>query len=399
MPAALESKAVTGRRALLVGLLIVVPAFAGCAGDDPPDQTVRPGSTTSTGSGSPSVTTPPTPEVRPKGTSERWHFHDYWKGNPTITLFEGNLTFNATPIGADGLPAMSAIFELPHGVIVPPETGYLTFNVTWTSPDPAVPNAGGRVNITYKPADSNDWFPGGETGNGLLLQVNTTESNCDVPHRQASAWRFNATARPDTNVPPGLPPPMAKVNITATIGRPLFIDPPHLNWWRDGDIIPLVAAASGEIRTAFTPAGNVTVPGLPAAPSTTPPNPTALTASYRVPVDAGRIVPEGTKSVVVMLNWTSQLPDKKLTLRYMENNYPSEGPMQLVSETATSRIYMLKTMQSQTDTTYSNRTTWEFRVMPEGEPASAFAGTFTLVAWASRLEPSATVAMVTAPAS
>ena len=399
MPAPLESKAVTAAgRALLVGLLFVVPALAGCADGAPANEPVKPGSTT-TGSGSPATAQPsPVSEFRPKGTSERWHFHDYWKGNPVITLFEGNLTFNATPMGADGLPALSAIFELPHGVIVPPETGYLTFNVTWTSPDPAVPPTGGRVNITYKPADSNDFFPGGDTGNGVPLQVNTTESNCDVPHRQASAWKFNVTAIPDTSVPPGFPPPHARINITATIGRPLFIDPPHLNWWRDGDIIPIVEAGGGEIRTAVTPVANATFPGLPSA-SAEPPNLATYTTAYRVPVDQGRIVPEGTKSVVVMINWTSEIPDKKLVVRYMENNYPSEGALQLASETPTSRIYFLKTLQSQTDTTYSNRTTWEFRVLPEGEPASGFSGTFTLVAWASRLEPTATVAMVTAPAS
>ena len=381
----------SGSRALLVGLLLLVPALAGCADEDPAPETVKPGSTTGTGA---PVTSAPTPaEVKPRGTSDRWHFHDYWKGNPTITLFEGNLTFNATPLGGDGLPALSAVFELPHGTIVPPETGFMTFNVTWESEV-----EGGLVNITYKPADSNDFFPGGETGNGQPLVVNTTESNCDVPHRQASAWRFNVTAKPG-GVPPAMPAPTAKITINATIGRPLFIDPPHLNWWRDGDIIPIVSAGAGEIRTATTPAANLTVPGGLPSPGTQAPNPTSFTASHRVPVDQGRIVPEGTKSIVVMLNWTTSVPDGKLTLRYMENNYPTEGPLELALDNGMSRIYTLKTMQAQTDTTYSNRTTWEFRVLPEGEPAAAFDGSFTLVAWASRLEPSATVAMLTASTS
>ncbi|HET6404218.1 MAG TPA: hypothetical protein VFH78_06185 [Candidatus Thermoplasmatota archaeon] len=386
-------------RALLVGLLLVVPAIAGCT-DEPAEDTVRPGSTPGGGgSGAPLTSSPPPPqEFRPRGTSERWHFHDYWKGSPTITLFEGNITFNATPAGRDGLPSLSAVFTLPHGVIVPPETGYLTFNVTWES-DPTLPSVGGLVNITYKPADSNDFFPGGDTGNGVPLVVNTTESNCDVPHRQASAWLFNITAMPDANVPPGVPPPHAKVNITATIGRPLFIDPPHLNWWRDGDIIPLVEGASGEFRSALTPAANVTLPGgLPGAPAQ-PPNPSAVTATHRVPVDEGRIVPEGTRSIVVMLNWTSSLPDAKLTLRYAENNYPTEGPLELAVDGDGARIFTLRTTQPQTDTTYSNRTTWEFHVVPEGEPVAAFDGSFTLVAWASRLEPQATLAMVTAPST
>lgn len=389
----------TGPRALLVGLLVVLPAFAGCAGDDEPasDTPVRPGSTSGSPAGSSSSASAPSPAaVPPRGTSERWHFHDYWKGNPTILLYEANLTFNATPVGAEGLPALSAIFELPHGVIVPPETGSLTFNVTWVSD---LPVDTGLVNITYKPADSNDFMVGGEVGNGIPLVVNTTESNCDVPHRQASAWKFNATAKPG-GTPPVLPAKDFKLTISATIGRPLFIDPPHLNWWRDGEIIPLVAAGAGEIRSAITPAGNLTLPGGVPAPSTSPsaPNANALTQSYRVPVDQGRIVPEGTKSVVVMLNWTSEVPDAKLALRYMENNYPTEGPLELVKEAPGARLYSLKVAQAQTDTTYSNRTTWEFRVIPDAgsQPAGAFDGSFTLVAWAARLEPAASVAALTA---
>ena len=382
----------THSRALAAALLLVASALAGCADDAPSKERIDPGSTSGTTPQAPLAQQPsPVSEFRPRGTSDRWHFHDYWKGNPTITLVEANLTFNATPFGADGVPALSAIFELPHGVIVPPETGYLTFNLSWVSEV-----EGGLVNITYKPADSNDFFQAGETGRGMPLSVNTTESNCDVPHRQVSAWKFNLTAKPG-GTPPVMPPVDFKLQITATIGRPLFIDPPHLNWWRDGEIIPLVAAAEGQIRTAATPAGNVTLPGSLPSPGAPPPNAASLSESYRIPVDPGRIVPEGAKSVVVMLNWTSTTPGGKLLVRFRENNYPSEGPMELLVDGEGSRIFVLKTAQAQTDTTYSNRTTWEFRVLPEGGPAAAFEGTFTLSAWAARLEPAATVAQLTAP--
>ena len=388
-------------RALLVGLLLAAPALAGCASDEPE---ARGGGTTPTGSGAPfAAPTPSTPDVeRPRGTSERWHFHDHWKGSPTITLFDQDVTLNATPVGGDGVPAFSTLVALPHGVIVPPETGFLTFNVSYDDPHAGV------VNLTYRPADSNDFFAAGDLVKGTGFVLNTTESMCDVPHRQLSAWRFNLTGKPAAE-PAGLPSQTIRLNITATIGRPLFIDPPHLNWWRDGEVIPLVEAAAGELHTARTPAGNVTtpepasvVPPTPTAPTVPPstapsapvPSGDDLTTTYRVPVDEGRIVPEGAKSIVVVLNWTSQAPDAKLALRYMENNFPTEGPMDILSDGTGSRIFVLKIEPAQTDTTYSNRTTWEFRIVPEGEPAAAFDGTFTLVAWATRLEPAAAVAQL-----
>ena len=403
MPGTHGSKVVLGRNARLLALVLLAAALlAGCAADEP----VQPGATKGTGgsttgsgsAGSPVVApTSPSPD-RPRGTSERWHFHDYWKGNPTIVLYDGVVTLNATPVGGDGLPALSAFVDLPHGVIVPPETGFLTLNASYDEP------FAGVINVTYRPADSNDFQVAGDIRKGAPLLLNTTESNCDVPHRQTSAWRFNVTAKPSPDAPGPLPTEF-RLNITATIGRPLFIDPPHLNWWRDGEIIPLVSGASGELRTARTPATNLTLPAptslVPTAPAPAvppevkaPTTPDGLTQTYRVRVDSGRIVPEGTKTIVAVLNWTSEMPDAKLALLYKEINYPSEGALEVVAEGAGTRTFVLQVAQAQTDTTYSNRTTWEFRVVPEGDPAAAFDGTFTLVAWASRLEAAEVVAAV-----
>jgi hypothetical protein len=174
------------------------------------------------------------------------------------------------------------------------------------------------------------------------------------------------------------------VNVTATIGRPLFIDPPHVDWWQGATVLPLVAGAKGEIATATTREGNVTVTGLP---DSTPPS--AAPQDVVVPVDAGRIVPEGAASVVVVLNWTSQAPSQKLAVRYKEGNLPSEGPMQVAKDGDGHRVFVVPVQPPQTDTTYSNRTTWEFHVVPEGGTGTeaAFDGSFTLVAWVTTLQP------------
>lgn len=367
-------------RAFLVGLVVLASAFAGCAGNDEDTPSTTPPRGSSSTTPGPSGDTQSVPVPKPKGTSDRWHFHDYWKGEPTITLLNATVTLNATAHGADSLPTISALVQLPSGVVVPAETGLLTVNVTWE------PATTGLVNLTFRPADSNDYTPAGDLANGVALTLLTTESMSDVPHRQQSFWRFNFTAAPGGS-PPALPGKDLKVVIQATIGRPLFIDPPHLDWWQSSDTIPLVAGAKGEIATATTRVGNLTYGQSPA------PHPVPTLA--RVPMDAGRIVPEGGKSIVAILNWTSDVPNQKLTLAYKEGNLPSEGPLQVAKDGATSRVFSIPLQQAQTDTTYSNRTTWEFTVKPDGQEG-AFKGTFTLVAWVSRLQPEAAVAVVTA---
>lgn len=374
------------RPAALVAVLLLLPALAGCAGDAPGarEEPVQKG-TTGSQPNAPLSDGTPAPAVKPKGTSERWHFHDYWKGNPTITLVEANVSFNVTT-GADGLPALSAFVDLPQGVIVPPETGILTLNVTWEA------ETQGLVNVTFRPADSNDFLPGLDLAKGVPGNLTTTESQADVPHRQVSAWRFNLTMKPSPDVA-GLPPRDVHFTVQATIGRPLFIDPPHLNWWQGGDILPLVADAKGEFASLAHPGGNLTLADPLQAPAA-PPTAAKVAESPRVPVAEGRIVPEGTKSIVAILNWTTQAPQGKLALHYRENNYPSEGALEVATDAAGSRVFVLPVMAAQTDTTYSNRTTWEFRIVPEGQPASAFEGAYTLHAWATRLAPADAVAAI-----
>lgn len=379
----------TAGKALLVTVVLAAAALAGCAADDAEGARSEPltkGGSGASSSGTSSALPPPAP--KPKGTSERWHFHDYWKGNPTITLLDQDVNLTAVQ-GADGLPSFGAIVLLPNGVIVPPETGLLAINVTWPGPTE------GLMNVTFKPADSPDFQPLADLGRAEGIVLPTTESMADVPHRQQSAWAFNLTARPG-GAPPALPPQTVRLTLNATIGRPLFIDPPHLNWWQGNDTIPLIAGASGSFAGArSTQAGNLTLPGVPATPSVPPsvPTATALTAPQRVPVDAGRIVPEGAKSVVAILTWTATAPGGKLGLRFQEENLPSAGPLEVVAETETSRTFVLAIAQAQTDTTYSNRTTWQFHVVPDGDPA-AFQGDYALTAWVSQLAPTEAVVAV-----
>ena len=377
MPRPSGSIVVDRRLPVILAALIVGAVFAGCAGDSDQGQPLQGGSASS------GVVTsdPPTPIVTPtpKPTSQRWHFHDYWKGSPTLTLFDGNVTLNATVSDA-GTPALSALLLLPNGVIVPAETGSLTVNASWAQTAP-----GGAVNLTYKPADSNGFFGAGMLANGKPVVVNTTESMCDVPHRQESLWKFNLTAAPD-GTPPGLPARDLHVIITATIGRPLFIDPPHVNWWIGSNVLPLVDGAKGDVFTATTAASNLTILTSPAAAGAAP-----SPASARVPVDDGRIVPEGAKTVIAVLNWSSQAPNQKLSLRYEESNLPSTGPMQLSKDGANSRVFTLDVRAAMTDTTYSNHTTWAFDVVPDGQ-TPAFQGTFTLVAWVTELSAAESIA-------
>lgn len=353
--------------ALAAALLVASAALAGCT-EDAPAASGEPAPKTA--SERLAESTPPLPAR--KTTNERWHFHDHWKGEPTITLLDVDVNLSATT-GGDGLPAIGALLTLPDGTIVPPEAGSVTLNVTWA-------REGGLVNLTFRPADSNSFFPGGDASRGAGVLIGITESMADVPHRSQSLWAFNLTAKPGGE-PAGLPDTLVHVTINATIGRPLFIDPPHLNWWLGGDVIPLVTGVRGRLDTAATPAGNLTLPGDPDATT----RPAAVAAAPRVPATDGRIVPEGAKSIVVLLNFTSEVPNGKLLVRYREANLPSEGAMTLAVDGGAYRVFTVPVDPDQTDTTYSNRTTWEFQILPEGGPASAFRGEFTLYAWVAKL--------------
>lgn len=371
------------RFVLLACALFVFPALAGCA-DKSGDVTPSSQPVTQNSAGRGVTSDPANTEFvppPPKTTNQRWHFHDYWKGSPTIVLFDGGL--NLTPgTGADGLPALSALLSLPNTVIVPAETGFLQVNVSWDK------SFGGAMNVTYKPADANSFFGAGNVGQGTPATILTTESMCDVPHRQESLWKFNFTAMAD-GTPPSFPSTEIHVNITATIGRPLFIDPPHFDWWLGTDIIPLIEDGKGDIVTAITPAGNLSVLGASSAPSSS-----AGPTNVVVRVDETRIVPEGVLSIVAIVNWTSEVPGAKLALRYKEGNLPSEGALIITKDSATSRLYTLEVQPPQTDTTYSNRTTWEFHVLPDGA-GPAFQGKFTIVAWATRLSAAEAVKVLT----
>lgn len=364
-------------KALVLALILAAPALAGCASRTQ-GEPARPNNAANVPFSD--ETSAPPVTVTPKPTSARWHFHDYWHGTPVITLLNTTVTLNFT-VDESGARVLSTLVSLPSGVIVPAETGMLTINVTWPE---AVPVPGGAVNLTYKPADSNLFYGAGNLSSGRATYVMTTASMCDVPHRQESLWKFNLTAVPN-GTPPLLPARDVLVNITATIGRPLFIDPPHLDWWLGNPVIPLVTNAKGEVAATFVTKGaNLTLPTDPqtATPSNTP-------ADVRVSMDDGRIVPEGANSLVVVLNWTTQMPNAKLGVRYKESNQPSEGALKIMKDGAASRTFVLGLRPPQTDTTYSNRTTWEFHVRPDpsGVDSGAFSGSFTLNAWASTLTP------------
>lgn len=360
-----------GRKLVLaLGALLLAPALAGCADEAPSAEQVRPGSTTlPPGMTEDDVAVKPAP----KPVNARWHFHDHWKGQPTIEIFNATTTLNATQ-GGDGLPALSAILVLAEGDMVPPEAGVVSITATWAE------GTTGLLNVTFRPADSNGFYAAGDLANGGVVNISVTESMADVPHRAKSLWVFNLTAKPG-GTPPAVPTGDIVVRMTATIGRPLFIDPPHLDWWQEYDVLPLVMGVQGTIETtARTPAGNVTLPGL--SPAT---KPAQATEPARVPVEAGRIVPEGSQTIVVLLNWTTDLPDKKLVVNWRESNLPSSGAMEIVRDGPANRVFIMPVDPDQTDTTYSNRTTWEFEVLPE-EETDAFRGGFTLYAWVARVE-------------
>jgi len=356
---------------LILAALVAAPALAGCA-SNAPDEPLKTGSSNSN---SPAPTTSgssATPTAGTQTKAERWHFHDYWNGEPVITLFDDTVTLEPTA-RADLTGGLSVVFALPKGTIVPPETGQLDLSVAWAG------TAGGRLNLTYRPADTSAFQPGGDLANGGTSIILTSESMTDVPHRARSLWAFNLTAAAPAadaaSAEPGVAGRDVRVVITATIGRPLFIDPPHLDWWQGTDAFALVAAYQGEVTTAITPAGNLSLDA---------PRQQADAQTISVHADAGRIVPEGTQTIIARLAWTSQAPSTTLALAYAEDNEGTSGPAEVLEDAAGERWFSIAVAPGQTDTTYSNRTTWRFYVTPDST-APAFSGSFSLDVWVSRL--------------
>lgn len=373
--------------ALSVALLLALGPLAGCLGakdEAPTKKTVKPRPA------SPVATTPPAKDPDEVNTTlgKRWHFHNYWGLSPNLTLFDGEVGLDPTKAPDIRLsPAPSVVlgrvtFGLPQGRIVPPETGTITAIVHYNAtPAAGAPETIGGLNLSYKPANVAEFIPAGTLTPGGPLTFPVTADMTDVPHRGRSIWEFSLAAAPSVQAV-AVANMTVHVQLVATIGRPIFIDPPHLDHWKGAETLPLISSekALHGARSPLTQAPYVRLVPDPTAPAA---EPSERLAAF--PVVNGSVVPESSKTVLVRLTWAATAPVAGTPgIEYLEENAGTTSVVTPVSDKVGERLYKIDVIPRMTDSPYANQSTWRFNVLLEGE-AGAWSGTIKLEAWATKL--------------
>jgi hypothetical protein len=130
---------------------------------------------------------------------------DWWGSDTTKVLLEANGTLSCTravfPLFLDWLPADTPVgceegfvwHELPNGTIVPPHTGLLTVELTWTNspttPDPFT----SRPELLYTPASTWRMFaPEGQQAESgrAVYTIPVDPKMVDSPYANVSEWAF-----------------------------------------------------------------------------------------------------------------------------------------------------------------------------------------------------------------
>ncbi|HVL47867.1 MAG TPA: hypothetical protein VM889_04865 [Candidatus Thermoplasmatota archaeon] len=359
------------RALVVVVLLAAAVASAGCLGAKSPAagrpiEDVKPQTTPSTPT-APVVPTRPPPE-------ERWHFHNYWGSTPNITLLDGPVSIPLTPPKRDatGVRAGEVFVGLEHGKIVPPETGAILVTINWS--------AGGslpaRLNLSYRPANAENFTSVGPVKPGNTTSIFVWDAMTDIPHRGRSVWTFHLTGEPDRAGGLAIANGTVRMKVEAWIGRPIFIDPPHLDHWNGSKTLPVVDR-SLEVSGAKVGDRGYAVAGESGLQK--------HLAEFRV-VD-GDVVPAGTKYVYARLSWSGASPAsaKPLALSYAEDNANTSGAPKPFASGDDWRAYRIEVIPRMTDSPYTNQSTWAFRVAID-LPAGAFEGVVKLQAWATRVE-------------
>jgi hypothetical protein len=181
---------------LLVGLVMLGGAFAGCLGGKPDN----PAASVSSQSAAPLVNaTNNTTAVRNDGTDNMSmaagdlpHIHDYWSGRERVTLMDADVqtsqnglffyTFNNLARSTPGVGGVQ--FTLPDGQTVYEGTGKLEFTATWT--DPTVTGMG----MGYKDASTTTYSPLKDVKSGAPLDITVTPAMTDMPHSKTTRWAF-----------------------------------------------------------------------------------------------------------------------------------------------------------------------------------------------------------------
>lgn len=328
-------------RILLASLLL-----AGCASVDPPSEDpAEPQDSTQSA---------PTPRTEPDeiSISDRPHVHDYWGGALSIILLDEDVPvmlahnhfFDEPPReehthGCDEKLASdsqggSRKFSLPEGMIVLPGTEQLSFLIDWS--DATITG----VRLLYRPANTHDLVDAGLVTNGRAIRVAATQDMTDAGHATRTSWVFFLCA--DGDPPVDLAEGSVHVNLIATRGEELPLEPPHPDHWKNGLQIELANLTA--VRNGATAANK------------------GDAAWLILPVEHGHIIPPETKRVRAHVSVDDHAPTADalpldVTLYYRDSSVP-EWIYKTVN--VTQREFIIDVDHNMVDGPYAEHTNWDF---------------------------------------
>jgi hypothetical protein len=334
-----------------------------------------PAATTTTQPGGTSFNTT-APRMNPDAT---WHYHNYWGTLPYLALLNSNYSL---PVADSNNPTVathtaSVDFTLPHGRIVPPETGEINATVFFNGTG-GLPTTG--LNFSYRPGGAVNYTTV-PVVSGKPFSIWVSYDQTDVPHQGSTMWVFRLSARAMRGNPllnatnPALANGTAHVVLVAWIGRPLLIDPPHFDHWFGRTSLPLVGATVHINGTKLADARYLLVQDKEAFEA-----PGLAT----IPLENGSLVPEGASEVDAYVYWNATAGFAKPLLRYAEDNSPSNATLNPEIDRPGFRMFRVTIGQGMTDSPYVNKSTWRFTLLLDGQTGSAFSGTISLHAFAVR---------------
>lgn len=358
------------RGAVALGLVLLGAALAGCvdnADEKPPPSKLRDEKGGATGSDGATTSTPPRTNI---SSSKRWHFHNYWGLSDNLVLFDGDVALAPEAAVAGKTPKVGiGTFTPKDGTIVPPETGRITFEVTWNGTLPERP-----LNVSYRAANMTDFLDAGPALPGPA-EIAVAEPMADAAHTGRSAWTFRLEAAPDER---GVAVANGTVHLRAVawLGRPIIIDPPHRDQWAGKTVLALGESAF-EGRAAKTAKGFVVQSGAET---------TTSDAVMKLVPPNGTVVPEGAASILVRLDWTLTAPlpvAPAFVVRWSETQNGAAGEAAKETGGATFQVYRIPIDAKSTDSPYGDRSTWAFALdLADGSPA--FDGKATMRAWVGK---------------
>lgn len=359
------------RGAVTLTFVLLGAALAGCVdnADDPPPPSKLRDDTGGTGATGGSTATPPRANL---STSKRWHFHNYWGLSDNLVLYDADVALAPEAAVAGRTPKVGIGTFVPRdGAIVPPETGRITIEVTWNGTLPERP-----LNVSYRAANMTDFVDGGPVLPGPA-EIVVYEAMADAAHTGSSTWTFRVEAAPDERGV-ALANGTVHVKAVAWLGRPIIIDPPHRDQWA-GQAVVALGEGAFEGRAAKTAKGFVVQRGSET---------TTSDAVMKIVPPNGTVVPEGTRSILVRLDWTLTAPlpvAPAFALRWSETQTGAMGEGTKEAGGATYQLWRILVDAKSTDSPYGDRSTWTLALdLADGSPA--FDGKATMKAWVGKTE-------------